>query len=67
MEAVETLPTTGTVLTFARKLGDLLLQVMFHARIAQEDPAGAVRDRRVAAGIVAKLVSRHPHVFGSPE
>jgi XTP/dITP diphosphohydrolase len=45
------------------ELGDLLLQVVFHARIAQEDaddPWGIDED---AHGIVAKLVRRHPHVF----
>lgn len=45
------------------ELGDLLLQVVFHARIAEEhDPAWTIDD--VAGGIVAKLVARHPHVFG---
>ena len=44
------------------ELGDLLLQVVFHARIAQEhDEPWTVDD--VAAGIVDKLVARHPHVF----
>ena len=45
------------------ELGDLLLQVVFHARIAAEDPATGWSIDDVAAGIVAKLVSRHPHVF----
>ena len=44
------------------ELGDLLLQVMFHARIAQEHAEPFDIDD-VAAGIVAKLISRHPHVF----
>lgn len=47
------------------ELGDVLLQVAFHARLAEELP----EDRRwsiddVAAGLVDKLVRRHPHVFG---
>jgi XTP/dITP diphosphohydrolase len=67
MEAVETLPTTGNRAHLREELGDLLLQVMFHARIAQEDPREPFGIDEVAAGIVAKLVSRHPHVFGSPE
>ncbi len=46
------------------ELGDLLLQVVFHARIAQEDPEAPWGIDEVADGIVAKLVSRHPHVFG---
>jgi XTP/dITP diphosphohydrolase len=44
------------------ELGDVLLQVMFHARIAQERPDGFDIDV-VAGGIVDKLVRRHPHVF----
>jgi XTP/dITP diphosphohydrolase len=46
------------------ELGDLLLQVVFHARIAQEDERAPFGIDDVAAGIVAKLVHRHPHVFG---
>ena len=45
------------------ELGDLLLQVVFHARIAQEDPDDPWDIDDVARGIVAKLVRRHPHVF----
>ena len=45
------------------ELGDLLLQVVFHARIAQEHPTEPFDIDDVAAGIAAKLVSRHPHVF----
>ena len=45
------------------ELGDLLLQVVFHARIAAEDPASGWSIDDVAADIVAKLVRRHPHVF----
>ncbi len=44
------------------ELGDLLLQVVFHAQIAKEQSAFTFND--VANGIVAKLVRRHPHVFG---
>lgn len=43
------------------ELGDLLLQVVFHARMAEE--IGAFRFEEVVAGIVAKLIRRHPHVF----
>ena len=50
------------------ELGDLLLQILFHARIAAEAPAESAFDiDDVAAGIVAKLVHRHPHVFGDLE
>src|SRR3954454_17851969 len=44
------------------ELGDLLLQVYFHARIAEEEPEGFSIDD-VAGGIVDKLVHRLPHVF----
>ena len=45
------------------ELGDLLLQVVFHARIAQEDPDDPFDVDDVARGITAKLIRRHPHVF----
>ena len=44
------------------ELGDLLFQVVFHARMAEE--AGAFDFADVAQGIVDKLARRHPHVFG---
>ena len=47
------------------ELGDLLLQVVFHAQMAAEDGRWDVDD--VARGLVAKLVHRHPHVFGDVE
>ncbi|MCK1822735.1 nucleoside triphosphate pyrophosphohydrolase [Streptomyces sp. XM83C] len=46
------------------ELGDVLLQVVFHARIAEEHPEEPFSVDDVAGGIVAKLVNRHPHVFG---
>ncbi len=46
------------------ELGDVLLQVVFHARIAEEDPEAPFSVDDVAGGIVAKLIHRHPHVFG---
>jgi XTP/dITP diphosphohydrolase len=45
------------------ELGDVLLQVVFHARIAEEHPEDAFSIDDVAEGIVAKLIRRHPHVF----
>ena len=45
------------------ELGDLLLQVAFHARMAEE--AGAFDFGDVVQAITAKLVRRHPHVFGA--
>ena len=51
------------------ELGDLLMQVYFHARIAQETPReeGGFDLEDVAAGIADKLVRRHPHVFAGVE
>jgi XTP/dITP diphosphohydrolase len=49
----------------AEELGDLLLQVVLHARIAREE--GRFDLERIARGISAKLVRRHPHVFGDAE
>ncbi|MGA5259820.1 nucleoside triphosphate pyrophosphohydrolase [Streptomyces sp. OS603R] len=46
------------------ELGDVLLQVVFHARIAEEHEEEPFSVDDVAGGIVAKLVHRHPHVFG---
>ncbi|NNG37680.1 MazG family protein [Flexivirga sp. ID2601S] len=58
VEAIE----TGDRQHLAEELGDVLLQVLFHARIAaDEDPAFDIDD--VAAGLVDKLIRRHPHVF----
>ena len=45
------------------ELGDLLFQVVFHSRLAEEEGAFSFDD--VAAGICDKLLRRHPHVFGS--
>lgn len=46
------------------ELGDVLLQVAFHARIGEEDEESPWDIDDVAGAIVAKLVRRHPHVFG---
>jgi XTP/dITP diphosphohydrolase len=58
-EAVE----TGDRAALLEELGDLLLQVVFHARVAQEHPTEPFGIGEVAAGIAAKLRHRHPHVF----
>ena len=47
------------------ELGDLLLQVVYHSRMAEEQGAFAFAD--VVEAIAAKMVRRHPHVFGTPE
>lgn len=46
------------------ELGDVLLQVVFHARIAQEHPSDPFDLAEIAELTAAKLMSRHPHVFG---
>src|SRR5689334_12543089 len=62
-EALDALES-GDPAALRDELGDVLLQVMFHARIAAEatDGTGYTIDD-VAEGIVAKLIRRHPHVF----
>jgi XTP/dITP diphosphohydrolase len=60
VEAIE----TGDRELLREELGDLLLQVIFHAEIAGEQPGGFdVED--VARGIADKLIARHPYVFAS--
>ena len=62
-EALEALES-GDERAFREELGDVLLQVVFHARIAAErDDGTSFTVDDVADGIVAKLVRRHPHVF----
>jgi XTP/dITP diphosphohydrolase len=63
-EALEALEA-GDDEAFCEELGDVLLQVVFQARIAAErDDGTSFTVDDVADGIVAKLVRRHPHVFG---
>ena len=50
--------------SFKEELGDVLLQVVFHARIASEDKREPFDIDAVADGLIVKLVARHPHVFG---
>jgi XTP/dITP diphosphohydrolase len=60
VEAIE----DGDRAALREELGDVLLQVVFHARIAEEDPDEPFSVDDVAGGIVDKLIRRHPHVFG---
>ncbi len=53
----------GNSQDLAEELGDLLLQVLFHADLAREEAAFEISD--VIAGIHDKMVRRHPHVFGN--
>jgi XTP/dITP diphosphohydrolase len=46
------------------ELGDLLLQVYFHSRMAEEDIDSPFDIEDVAKGVADKLIRRHPHVFG---
>ncbi len=59
-EVVEAIDTDNKVL-MCEELGDLMLQVVFHARIAEE--AGTFNLDDVADGICKKLILRHPHIF----
>jgi len=52
----------GDLVDLKDELGDLLLQVVFHARMAQEQGSFAFAD--VVEAITTKLIRRHPHVFG---
>ena len=61
VDAVE----SGTDDDLREELGDLLLQVYFHARIAEDEGRFTIDD--VARGIADKLIHRHPHVFGDSE
>ncbi len=61
IDAVE----AGTDADLLEELGDLLLQVYFHAQIAEDEGRFTLDD--VAAGIADKLVRRHPHVFAGGE
>jgi len=61
IEAIE----SGDRAHLAEELGDLLLQVVFHAQVASEDESAPFDLDQVAAGIVAKLIRRNPHVFGN--
>ncbi|SHN46344.1 MazG family protein [Cryptosporangium aurantiacum] len=53
----------GDLDALREELGDVLLQVAFHARVASENPDEGFDIDDVAGDLVAKLVRRHPHVF----
>lgn len=52
----------GDLADLRDELGDLLLQVVYHARLAEEQSAFDFGD--VVMGVTAKMIRRHPHVFG---
>ncbi|HSV73248.1 MAG TPA: nucleoside triphosphate pyrophosphohydrolase [Chthonomonadales bacterium] len=60
-EAIDAIDA-GNMEALCEELGDVLLQVVFHARLEEE--AGRFDARDVIGGIVEKLIRRHPHVFG---
>lgn len=60
-EVVETIDKEDNV-HMQEELGDLLLQIVFHAKIAEQEGAFDFND--VVQGIADKLVRRHPHIFG---
>ena len=60
IEAVENKDRTS----MQEELGDLLLQVYFHSRMAEEDADNPFKVEDVAKTVTDKLIRRHPHVFG---
>ncbi len=54
---------SGNRIDMREELGDVLLQVYFHSRIAEEDPIDPFSIEDVAQAIADKLIRRHPHVF----
>ena len=65
-EFVDAVQTDNRV-DMREELGDVLLQVYFHARMAQEHPTDPFSIEDVAQGIADKLIRRHPHVFEGVE
>ena len=63
-EVIEAIDTEDPAL-LREELGDVLLQVVFHARIEEEQDVFGMPE--VANDICAKLIHRHPHVFGTVE
>ena len=61
-ELIEVIEQGGSEDALREELGDVLLQVAFHSRIAEERGAFSFQD--VARTVAEKLVTRHPHVFG---
>lgn len=63
-EVVDTIEQ-GESEALAEELGDLLLQIVFHAQIAADEGRFEISD--VLAGIITKLIRRHPHIFADVE
>ena len=60
---INILEATGDPDNLIEELGDLLLQVVMHAQIAEEEGLFTIED--VCRGSCEKMIRRHPHVFGS--
>ena len=62
---INVLTESGNAENLKEELGDLLLQVMMHAAIAEEEGLFTIDD--VICGIRDKMIRRHPHVFGTAQ
>ena len=65
IEGIDLLKSTGEWDNLCEELGDVLLQVVLHSVIAQEEGLFTLED--VVTGIARKMVRRHPHIFGKSE
>lgn len=63
VEGIHILTDTGDADNLCEELGDVLLQVLMHSQIAEEEGLFTLED--VIDGISRKMVRRHPHVFGN--
>ena len=61
---IDILSDTGDFTNLEEELGDLLLQVVFHAQIAEEEHLFDLND--IAEKAAEKMITRHPDVFGNP-
>ncbi len=62
---INILTETGNPENLKEELGDLLMQVVIHAQIAEEEGLFTIED--VCRGISEKMIRRHPHVFGGAD
>lgn len=62
---INILEATGNAENLKEELGDLLLQVVFHAQLAKEEGLFSLDD--VVRGVKEKMIRRHPHVFGDTD
>lgn len=65
LEGIDLLTQTGDWDNLCEELGDVLMQVVLHSVIAQEEGYFSLED--VIDGITRKMVRRHPHIFGKSE